>query len=87
MPKRAHSSRKFKTRLEEAIRAAGRQVEEAGEKIGRAMQQKGLDREAERIVNYLNDEVVPAVRNHSSRGLRVAARKLAAFADYLDRHR
>jgi hypothetical protein len=49
------------------------------------MQQEGLDQDAERIIAYLNDEIVPAVRNHSSRGLRVAARKFAEFADYLDR--
>ena len=44
-----------------------------------------LDREAERLITYLNDEVVPAVRERSSRGMRVASQKLAEFADYLDR--
>jgi hypothetical protein len=43
-----------------------------------------LDREADRLVAYVNDEVVPSIRQHSSRGLRVAAERLAHFADYLD---
>jgi hypothetical protein len=32
----------------------------------------------------LNDEVVPAVRQHSTKALRVASEKLAQFADYMD---
>ena len=43
-----------------------------------------LDRDAERLISYLNDEIVPAIREHSSRGLRAAARELAKFADFLD---
>jgi hypothetical protein len=43
-----------------------------------------LDRESEKLIAYINDEVVPAVRDHSSRGLRIAADKLAKFADYMD---
>jgi hypothetical protein len=43
-----------------------------------------LDRESEKLIAYINDEVVPAVRDHSSRGLRIAAEKLAKFADYMD---
>lgn len=43
-----------------------------------------LDRESEKLIAYLNDEVVPAVREHSSRGLRIAAEKLAKFADFMD---
>jgi hypothetical protein len=44
-----------------------------------------FDRESEKLIAYINDEVVPAVREHSSRGLRVAAEKLAQFADYMDK--
>ena len=43
-----------------------------------------IDRESEKLIAYLNDEVVPAVREHSSRGLRIAADKLAKFADFMD---
>lgn len=45
---------------------------------------KRLDEEAEKLIAYLNDEVVPQVRDHSSRALRIAAEKLKQFADYMD---
>jgi hypothetical protein len=43
-----------------------------------------LDDEVEKLISYLNDEVVPQVRDHSSRALRIAADKLARFADYME---
>jgi F0F1-type ATP synthase membrane subunit b/b' len=55
-----------------------RKVEEAAER---------LERESAEFVKYLNDEVVPAVRQHSTKALRAAAEKLAALADYMDQHK
>lgn len=46
-----------------------------------------MDSELEKLISYLNDEVVPSVRTQSSKGLRVAAQKLADLADYMDQHR
>jgi hypothetical protein len=46
-----------------------------------------LEKETANLVVYLNDEVVPAVRTHSSKALRTAAEKLTAFADYLESQR
>ena len=46
---------------------------------------RDLERELKDTIRYLNDEVVPKVRVHSSRGLRVAARKLHELAEYLDK--
>ena len=43
-----------------------------------------VEEETERLITYLNDEVVPAAREHSSRGLRKAAERLSQFADYLE---
>jgi hypothetical protein len=77
----------FTTRLDQAFTRAGRKVEAAGKKLGRSLQETGLDKEAENIISYLNEEVVPAVRSHSSQALRTAAKKLAQFADYMDRQR
>jgi hypothetical protein len=34
----------------------------------------------------LNDEVVPAVRQHSTKALRIAAEKLASLADYIEKN-
>ena len=53
-------------------------LEEMGRKVGRELGE---------IVNYLNSEVVPKVRTHSSTGLRTAAQKLVELADYMDRNR
>lgn len=45
-----------------------------------------LEQETERFIQYINNEVVPEVRKHSSRGLRTASQKLREFADYLDKN-
>ena len=71
-PKKNSSSQRF----EEAGRKAGRAVGEASSE---------LERDAQRLIAYINDELVPAVRQHSSRGLRSAAQELSKFADFLDR--
>jgi glutamyl-tRNA reductase len=44
-----------------------------------------MEKETAEFVKYLNDEVVPAVRQHSTKALRVAAEKLARLADYMDK--
>jgi hypothetical protein len=46
-----------------------------------------VDRESERVINYLNNEVVPAIRNHSSKALRVAADQLNKLAEFMDKNR
>ena len=43
-----------------------------------------LEKEIPEFIKYLNDEVVPAVRTHSTKALRVASAKLAEFADYME---
>ena len=57
-------------------------AERVGRKIGETVGQ--IEKEAERLISYLNAEVVPAVRQESTSALRTAAQKLAEFADYLD---
>lgn len=81
------SSDDLKNRLDEAFSRAGKKVEAAGKKLGRSLQESGFDKDAENIISYINDEVVPAVRNHSTQALRTASRKLAEFADYMDRRK
>jgi hypothetical protein len=61
----------------------GGRFDDVGRKVGRAV--ADLDKEAERLVAYLNEEVVPAVRKHSSQALRTAAKELARAADYMER--
>jgi hypothetical protein len=45
---------------------------------------KRVDEEIEKLISYLNDEVVPSVRKHSTNGMRIAAEKLNRLADYMD---
>jgi hypothetical protein len=46
-----------------------------------------LEHEKERVITYLNNEVVPAIRNHSSKALRTAAEQLSRLAEYMERNR
>jgi hypothetical protein len=43
-----------------------------------------VDEEIEKLISYLNDEVVPSVRKHSTNGMRLAAEKLNWLADYME---
>jgi hypothetical protein len=63
-----------------------RKVEEASARINRSVANiaASLEKETSEFVTYLNDEVVPAVRTHSSKALRIASEKLTRFADFLE---
>jgi hypothetical protein len=45
-----------------------------------------VEKETAELVAHLNDEVVPAVRQHSTKALRIAAEKLANLADYMEKN-
>ena len=63
-----------------------RKVEEASARINRSVASvtEKIEKDTADLVTYLNNEVAPAVRDHSSKALRVAAEKLSQFAEYLD---
>lgn len=62
------------------MRDLGRKVEaKFNEKMPR------VEEEVKNVIAYLNDEVVPGVRDNSSRVLRAAADQLAKLAERLDR--
>jgi F0F1-type ATP synthase membrane subunit b/b' len=63
-----------------------RKVEEASARVNKSVAQatERLEKETSELISYLNDEVVPAVRQHSTKALRVAAEKLAHLADFLE---
>jgi hypothetical protein len=46
-----------------------------------------FEQEVRRVITYLNDQVVPEVRQHSSKALRVAAGQLSRLADHLESRR
>lgn len=60
------------------FRTAGSKLDEAAERI---------EREAEQFIQYINNEVVPAVRTHSTRAIRTAAEKMQEFADFMEKHK
>lgn len=63
-----------------------RKVEGASARIGQTINDASerLEKEIPEFIKYLNEEVVPAVRSHSSKALRTASQKLAEFADYME---
>ena len=64
-----------------------RKVEEASARFNRSVANiaETVEKETSELTTYLNDEVVPAVRTHSSKALRTAAGKLAELADFLEK--
>ena len=64
----------------------GRPFSAAGQKlddvIGDAARR--IEEETKQLIAYINDEVVPLVRQHSTTGLRVASDKLKELADYME---
>ncbi len=65
-----------------------RKVEDASARVGKSVSDAAqrLEKEIPEFIKYLNDEVVPAMRTHSTKALRVASKKLAEFADYMEQH-
>lgn len=61
------------------------------EELGRKVEEKmntvtpRIEEEIKKMIAYLNDEVVPKVRQNSSETMRAAAQQLRKLADYLDR--
>jgi len=65
----------FNRKVEDASARVSKKVAEAAE---------SLEKETADLITYLNEEVVPAVRQHSTKALRVASQKLAWLADYME---
>jgi hypothetical protein len=65
-----------------------RKVEGASARVSQTFSDAAerLEKEIPEFIKYLNDEVVPAVRTHSTKALRVASQKLSEFADYMEQH-
>jgi hypothetical protein len=63
------------------------------ERLGRKLDEevgdaaRKLEAESDRVIAYLNDEVVPAIRQGSSKALRTAAEQLSRLAEYMESHR
>ena len=62
------------------------------ENIGRKMDSEfggaaeKFEKEKEKVIAYLNNEVVPAIRTHSTKALRTAAEQLSKLAEYMEKN-
>ena len=65
-----------------------RKVEETTGRVSKTVGEttERLEKEANDFIKYLNNEVVPAVRQHSTKALRVAAQKMQELANYMEQH-
>jgi hypothetical protein len=60
-------------------------MSEFNQKINSAAQR--LEKESAELIEYLNKEVVPAVRQQSTKALRIAAERLQKLANYMEEHK
>ena len=63
-------------------------TEEASARFNRTVAEttQRLEKEAAEFVKYVNDSVVPNMRQHSTKALRIAAEKLQQLANYMEQH-
>ncbi len=63
-----------------------RPFQTAGERLDSILgdASKQVEQQTQAVIDYINDEVVPLIRENSSKGLHVAADKLKEFATYMD---
>jgi len=68
----------FSRKVEETVRSVENKIHEAAPQ---------LEKEAQEMIAYLNNEVVPAIRTNSTKALRVASEKLTQLAEYIEQHK
>ena len=68
---------------------AGGRFEKAGRKVDEHFAGVGdrIEEDVQKVIAYLNDSVVPEVRENSSKALRVAAEQLNRLAEHLEGRR
>ena len=71
-------------RMRDSNRKVGKATARMNKTVGETTER--LEHEAQELIRYLNDEVVPAVREHSTKALRVASQKLQELADYMEQN-
>ncbi len=77
----------LKGKFEETMNKAGERVRAGMEELNKSFSQAApqLQHDADEIIQYLNDEVVPAVRTRSAEAMRLASEKLRQLAEQFDR--
>jgi glutamyl-tRNA reductase len=71
-----------------AMRDFERKVEETSARVNKTVAEAAasLEKETADFITYLNNEVVPAVRQHSTKALRIAADKMTRLAEYMEKN-
>jgi hypothetical protein len=71
------------------MKESDRKTEDASARFHRSITNiaETIEKETAELTAYLNDEVVPTVRSHSSKAMRTAAETLSKFADFLETQR
>lgn len=72
--------------MTEQNKNARRPFQTAGERLDDLLGDAStrIEEETQTLINYINDELVPAIRQHSTNALRVASEKLSQAADQMD---
>ena len=72
--------------VQKKSKGSGRPFSTAGERLDDMLGDttKRIEEETQALIAYINDELVPAIREHSSYGLRIASEKLQQAADMMD---
>ncbi len=72
--------------MDEQNKNARRSFQTAGERLDDLLGDASvrIEEEAQSLINYINDELVPAIRQHSTSALRIASEKLAQAADHME---
>jgi hypothetical protein len=72
--------------VNEQNKNANRRFQTAGERLDDILGDAStrIEEETQTLIAYINDELVPAIRQQSSNALRVASEKLQKAADHMD---
>jgi hypothetical protein len=78
----------FNRKVEDAVRQVEDRIHEATPHLNEKVTETSarIEKEAQELIAYLNNEVVPAIRTHSTKALRVASDKLTELATYIEQH-
>jgi len=77
----AHNEGSAKGSAKSRFEQFGRKIDA---RVGEALPR--VEEEVKKVIAYLNDEVVPQVRQNSSQALKVAAEHLQRLAEHLDKN-
>jgi len=72
--------------VQKKSKSAGPSFQTAGARLDDVLgdASKRIEEETKTLIAYINNELVPAIREHSSNGMRMASEKLKQAADMMD---